>query len=322
MVSDRNGCYDSQNIVAVGGQDGSAPVLCVVLHHSENHEGGPGLRLYSTRSTDIGRSWTPLLLIDDSPTRQSHDGYQLVHERPDGSERIFVFYGCNEGARSHLNADDTGGGRSELPRSDMQLEDGYYFRFSDDQARSWSNIACVIPVRRTRIDRANPWQGKIMGMFMCDKPSVIDGAVYFAFQKTPDGGGETPNSEVFFLRSRNLLSVANPQDAIWETLPLGDVGLKPPGGELALGEEPHIVAIGAHWPGRVFTLWRTETGKLAAAYSSDGGESWEPSFWLTYEGVALGQGGVRTIKNPRGAITPGRLRLRSPGGRNEFVLLF
>ena len=322
MVSDRNGCYDSQNIVAVGGQDGSAPVLCVVLHHSENHEGGPGLRLYSTRSTDMGRSWAPLLLIDDSPTRQSHDGYQLVHVRPDGSERIFVFYGCNEGARSYLNAEDSGGGRSELPRSDMQLEEGYYFRFSDDQARSWSNIACVIPVRRTRIDRANPWQGKIMGMFMCDKPSMIDGAVYFAFQKTPDGGGETPNSEVFFLRSRNLLSVANPQDAIWETLPLGDVGLKPPGGELALGEEPHIVAIGAHWPGRVFSLWRTETGKLAAAYSSDGGESWEPSFWLTYEGVALGQGGVRTIKNPRGSITPGRLRLRSPGGRNEFVMLF
>ena len=322
VVSDRNGYYDSQNIVAVGGLDGSAPVLCVVLHHSENHEGGPGLRLYSTRSTDMGRSWTPLLLIDDSPTRQSHDGYQLVHVRPDGSERIFVFYGCNEGARSYLNAEGSGGGRSELPRSDMQLEEGYYFRFSDDQARSWSNTACVIPVRRTRIDRANPWQGKIMGMFMCDKPSVIDGAVYFAFQKTPDGGGETPNSEVFFLRSRNLLSVANPQDAIWETLPLGDVGLKPPGGELALGEEPHIVAIGAHWPGRVFTLWRTETGKLAAAYSSNGGESWEPSFWLTYEGVALGQGGVRTIKNPRGAITPGRLRLRSPGGRNEFVLLF
>ncbi|GBL38563.1 hypothetical protein EMGBD1_22500 [Anaerolineaceae bacterium] len=90
VVSDRNGYYDSQNIVAVGGRDGSTPVLCVVLHHSENHEGGPGLRLYSTRSTDLGRTWTPLLAIDDSLTRQSHDGYQLVHVRPDGSERIFV----------------------------------------------------------------------------------------------------------------------------------------------------------------------------------------------------------------------------------------
>ena len=140
-------------------------------------------------------------------------------------------------------------------------------------------------------------------------------SVYFAFQKTPDGGGETPNSEVFFLRSRNLLAAANPQDAIWETLPLGDVGLKPPGGELSLGEEPHIVAIGAHRPGRVFSLWRTETGQLAAAYSSDGGESWEPSFWLTYEGVPPEQGGARTIKNPRGAITPVRLRRASPGGQ-------
>ena len=90
VVSDRNGYYDSQNIVAVGGRNGTAPVLCVVLHHSENHEGGPGLRLYSTRSTDMGRTWAPLRVIDDSPTRQSHDGYQLVHVRPSGSERIFV----------------------------------------------------------------------------------------------------------------------------------------------------------------------------------------------------------------------------------------
>ncbi len=322
VVSDRNGYYDSQNIVAVGGQNGSAPIFSVVLHHSENHEGGPGLRLYGTRSTDLGRTWSPLIAIDDSATRQSHDGYQLVHLRPDGSERIFVFYGCNEGARSYHGAADNAAARIELPRSDMQLEEGYYFRFSDDHARSWSSARHVIPVRRTAIDRANPWHGKIIGMFMCDKPSVIDGAVYFAFQKTPDGGGETPNSEVFFLCSRNLLTIDDPRNAIWETLPLGDVGLKPPGGELSLGEEPHIIAIGAHRPGRVFSLWRTETGKLAAAYSSNGGESWEPPFWLTYEGMPLGQGGMHAMKNPRGAITPARLRQRSPGGRAEFVLLF
>ena len=40
--------------------------------------------------------------------------------------------------------------------------------------------------------------GKIIGMFLCDKPVVIEGGVYMAFQKTKDGAGETPGSEVFF----------------------------------------------------------------------------------------------------------------------------
>lgn len=87
-VSDRNGYhdYDSQNVVAVGGRAHAPLVLSVVLHHSENREGGPGLRLYSTSSTDHGRTWTPLAAIDDDD-RQSHDGYQLVHTMPDGRER-------------------------------------------------------------------------------------------------------------------------------------------------------------------------------------------------------------------------------------------
>eukprot|EP00662_Eupelagonemidae_sp_cell21_P002947 gene2947-16030_t len=34
-----------------------------------------------------------------------------------------------------------------------------------------------------------------MGMFLCDKPVVISGKVYMAFQKTTDGAGETNHSE-------------------------------------------------------------------------------------------------------------------------------
>eukprot|EP00518_Triparma_eleuthera_P022005 CAMPEP_0197563954 /NCGR_PEP_ID=MMETSP1320-20131121/29614_1 /TAXON_ID=91990 /ORGANISM="Bolidomonas sp., Strain RCC2347" /LENGTH=72 /DNA_ID=CAMNT_0043125831 /DNA_START=69 /DNA_END=284 /DNA_ORIENTATION=- len=64
-----------------------------------------------------------------------------------------------------------------------------------------------------------------MGAFHCDKPSVIGGSVYFAFQKTKEGGGETPESEVFFMRSKDLLSKDDPGEATWETLPKGDVGL-------------------------------------------------------------------------------------------------
>ena len=41
-----------------------------------------------------------------------------------------------------------------------------------------------------------------MGAFCCDKPTIIDGMVYFAFQKTADGNGESYGSEVFIMRSK------------------------------------------------------------------------------------------------------------------------
>ena len=318
VVSDLNGYYDSQNIVSVG----TPPVYSVILHHSHNREGGAGLRLYGTRSTDRGRSWSPLVPIEDSLTRQSHDGYQLVHVLPDGTERIYLFYGYNVGEDRYLGAD---GEVVELLRSDMQLEEGYWFRYSDDHARSWSPRH-LIPIRRTRIDRDNPWGGRVMGMFMCDKPTVIDGMVYFAFQKTRDGAGETPGSEVFFARSPDLLTVDDPAGATWQTLPLGEDGLQAPSGDLRLGEEPHILPVGDADPRRVFCLWRTEVGRLAAAYSSDGGESWEAPHWLNYPGRPSSGWAPAPdqaeLRNPRGAITPIRLAERTADGRSVFALLF
>ncbi len=314
MVSDRNGYYDSQNIVAVGGRDGVPLTLSCILHHSENREGGPGLQLFGTRSTDRGRTWTPLAEVDE-PTRQSHDGYQLVHRRADGSERIFLFYGWNQGSQY---SPDWEARLPELRRTDMQLDEGYWLRISDDHGATWGSERHLIPVRRTRIDRDNPWAGDTMGMFLCDKPSVIGGAVYMAFQKTVDGAGETPGSEVFFLRSRNLLHIDDLNDAVWETLPDGDAGMQAPGGELSLGEEPHILEVGGGDPNRVFSLWRTETGKMAAAYSNDGGITWEAPFWMTHEGTPDG----RPLRNPRGSITPFRLREPAADGSTEYVMLY
>lgn len=316
MVSDRNGYYDSQNIVVVGEAAAGPTTYSVILHHSENREGGPGLQLYSTLSTDGGRTWSALAAVD-SPERQSHDGYQLVQRRADGSERIFLFYGWNGGSQYPDGADPA---LTSLKRTDMQLEEGYWFRVSDDHGRTWGDRRWLVPVRRTRIDRENPWGGATMGMFLCDKPSVIDGAVYMAFQKTRDGAGETEGSEVFFLRSRNLLHVDDLADAVWETLPLGDFGLQAPGGELQLGEEPHVLQVG-DMPGRLFCLWRAETGRLAATYSSDGGETWDAPFWLTHEGLPLGVGGVQELRNPRGSVTPFRLRT-APGVPAEYVMLY
>jgi len=321
-VGDRNGYYDSQNIVVTGEPD--APTYSVILHHSENREGGPGLRLLSTVSTDGGRVWSEPLPVD-SPERQSHDGYQFVVRRTDGTERIALLYGWNIGSQYPAGADPS---LTPLKRTDMQLDEGYWLKVSDDGGRTWSVDRHLVPVRRTAIDRANPWGGATMGMFLCDTPQVIDGAVYSAFQKTADGAGETPGSEVFLLRSRDLLPALVGDDdtaldrVTWETLPLGDHGLTAPGGSLSLGEEPHVLAVSDDRPGRLFCLWRAETGRLAATYSDDGGESWDPPFWLTHEGRPLGRGGEQEMRNPRGSITPYRLRPETPGDPAEFVMLY
>ena len=48
------------------------------------------------------------------------------------------------------------------------------------------------------------------------------------FQKTADGNGESYGSEVFIMRSKDLLKlheVDKPQEATWETLPKGDKGI-------------------------------------------------------------------------------------------------
>ena len=44
--------------MSVGGR------LSVILHKSENHEGGPGLRLYHTFSDDGGKIWSALSPIE------------------------------------------------------------------------------------------------------------------------------------------------------------------------------------------------------------------------------------------------------------------
>ena len=328
MVSDRNGYYDSQNLVETRDERGRS-VLSVILHHSENREGGPGLRLYGTRSYDRGRTWTPLEAVEDPArqshhgrqlrepggARQSHDGYQVVRRDAQGRERIWLFYGWNVGSQYPPGAPAD---LTEMKRTDMQLHEGYWVRASDDGGATWGPRA-LVPVRRTRIDRENPWGGATMGMFCCDAPQVIDGAVYMAFQKTRDGAGETPGSEAFVLRSRDLFAVHDPADATWETLPHGDEGLRAPAGELALGEEPHVLCVGVPDERRLLCLWRTEVGRLAASYSSDGGETWDAPGWLTHEGPL---DGATPLRNPRGAITPYRLRAPGPDGLARYLLLY
>ena len=171
----------------------------------------------------------------------------------------------------------------------MQLEEGFWMRWSDDYGSSFAGGRVVIPVRRTEVDRTNCWGGATIGAFSCDKPQVIDGRVFFAFQKTPDGNGESYGSEVFLMRSADLVELASGgrmAEATWETLPRGEKGLQTERG-LRLGEEPHLVQVS--WD---LLLARS----LVLASSASGGLSWD--FWTAGTAATTGRHGAKRRFSP------------------------
>ena len=175
VVSDENGYYDSQNIIRVFDKNLGQYVLSGILHHSRNHEGGKGthiqqlpvdskiqcnfkiiiisgLTLCGTRSLDHGKTWSPLKPIEEPETikdceaydvekkdlnaKQSHDGYQLLVE-----DRIYLFYGWNKGSQPPKG--------EPITRTDMQLDEGFWMRWSDDFGETFSGGRVVIPVSFT-----------------------------------------------------------------------------------------------------------------------------------------------------------------------------
>ena len=169
VVSDENGYYDSQNIISCQDWRLGLEVVSCILHHSRNHEGGAGLTLCSTRSTNGGKTWSPLRPVEEPATledrnyygveareeepRQSHDGYQLLgkhsalntafpllsqHRIVTVGDRIYLFYGWNKGSQPPLG--------EEISRTDMQLDEGFWMRWSDDFGLTFDSGRTVIPV--------------------------------------------------------------------------------------------------------------------------------------------------------------------------------
>ena len=73
--------------------------------------------------------------------------------------------------------------------------------------------------------------------------------------------GETSPAEPWLFSSPDLLTVDDPNNATWELLPLGDVGVQPPDNTTRLLEENHLVMVGSN-PDRLLMIGRSETGKL------------------------------------------------------------
>jgi len=254
--------------------------LCVMTT-ARGHEGDRAQHVIATRSEDLGRTWSKPVPIE--PPGPPEASYATALKVPGG--RIYAFYNHNTDDLREVKAD-----KGVTRRVDTLGR--FVFKYSDDSGRTWSGQRHEIPVRETRIDRDNPYGGKVRFFWHVGRPLVHGEAAYVTLHKVGRfGAGFIAGSEGFFLRSDNLLSERDPSRVRWETLPEGDVGLIAPDGGGPIAEEQSLVALA---DGSLYTSYRTTAGHPACAYSRDGGRSWTKPAWVAY---ADG----RAVRHPRAA---------------------
>ncbi len=259
--------------------------LCV-LTTGTGHEGAGGQHVIALRSTDRGRTWSPPVAIE--PADGPEASYAVLLKAPGG--RIYCFYNHNTDNVREARADDppfTGG---KCTRVDSL---GYFvFKYSDDGGCTWSTQRYPIPMREMDIDRRNPYGGTLRFFWNVGKAFMHQGAAYVSLHKVGGfGDGFFTRSEGVLLKSANLLSAPDPADAVWETLPDGDFGLRtPPGGGLVAEEQSYSVLS----DGSFYCVYRSIDGHPVCAYSRDGGHTWSTP---QYQRFADG----RVMKHPRAA---------------------
>ncbi|GAB4028028.1 LamG-like jellyroll fold domain-containing protein [Spirosoma koreense] len=260
--------------------------LCVLTTGS-GHEGASGQHIITQRSLDQGKTWIDRR--DVEPSDGPEASYAVLLKAPSG--RIFVFYNHNTDNIRAVKGDNPPYPDGLVKRVDSQ---GYFvFKYSDDGGKSWSDKRITIAIRNFEIDRKNPYQGKIQYFWNVGKAFIDKGAAFVPVHKVGGFGvGFFTSSEGALLRSPNLLTVKDPAQATWNTLPDGEIGLRTPagvGGPIAEEQSFSVLSDGSF-----FCVYRTIDGHPAYTYSRDGGHTWEPPQYLRYANGRL-------VKHPRAA---------------------
>ncbi|MFC5412616.1 LamG-like jellyroll fold domain-containing protein [Larkinella bovis] len=260
--------------------------LCI-LTTGTGHEGASGQHIISQRSFDQGKTWIDKQ--DLEPGDGPEASYAVVLKAPSG--RIFVFYNHNTDNIRAVKGDNPPYKDGLVKRVDSQ---GYFvFKYSDDHGKSWSKNRITIPIRNFEIDRKNPYQGSIQYFWNVGRAFTHNGSAFVPLHKVGGfGNGFFTSSEGAFVQSSDLLTIADPAQAHWNTLPDGDLGLRTPagvGGPIA--EEQNVVVLS---DGSFFCVYRTIDGYPVYSYSRDAGHTWESPQYLRY-------GNGRLVKHPRAA---------------------
>ena len=234
--------------------------VCTVTCN-DKPEGSDGEHVITTISKDQGATWSPRYRVE--PGQRLQHAYSTLFHGPGSS--LYVTFIENSANVTTLN------GQVET-RRDMY---GHFFmRRSLDGGKTWGgkDERWEIPVRKTRIDLENSWQGKVQMMWAVDKGFQNSNGTYMAFAKVGTYVVNPPTS-AWLLHSPNLATEVDPAKVDWTLLPEGDDGIHnwqptAPG----ISEEGHVVPM---WDGRLYFVFRTDEGVVGARTSSDGGKSWQ-----------------------------------------------
>ncbi|MCG3181282.1 MAG: hypothetical protein BIFFINMI_03662 [Phycisphaerae bacterium] len=264
---------------------GDGAWLCTVTTGG-GREGQAGQHVVSMRSADLGRSWSPPVALE--PADGPEASYSVLLAAPGG--RVFCFYNHNTDNVREVIGDDPPFAGGKCRRVDSLGH--FVFRYSDDHGRSWSPRRCPIPVREFAIDRENAYGGKLRFFWNVGKPFIHEGAACVPLHKVGGfGDGFFTRSEGVLLRSPDLLALADPARATWQTLPDGDAGLRTPPGGGPIAEEQSFVALS---DGSLYCVYRSIDGFPVCTHSRDGGRTWSAP---EYQRYADG----RVMKHPRAA---------------------
>ncbi len=259
--------------------------LCVITT-GPGAEGAGGQHVVSLRSTDHGKTWGKA--VDIEPNDGPEASYAVMLKANSG--RVYVFYNHNTDNLRQVIAD-----KPTYPDGFNRRVDSlghFVFKYTDDHGRTWSKQRYEIPQRDFEIDRKNPYGGKIKFFWTVGKAFAYKGAGYVPLHKVGGfGDGFFTSSEGVLLRSANIMGESDPSKIKWDTLPEGDIGIRPPKGGGTIAEE-HSFSVMSD--GSIFCVFRTIDGYAAHTYSRDGGRTWEPS-----QSMRFADG--RLMKHPRAA---------------------
>lgn len=259
--------------------------LCCVTTGS-GIEGAPGQIVTTLRSSDQGRTWSAPMAVE--PLDGLEASYAVMLKVPGG--RVYLFYNHNSDNLRAVKADDPPFKGGVCTRVDSL---GYFvMKYSDDHGRSWSARRYPILVRAFEIDRQNAYGGAIRFFWNVGKPFSHNGAAYVSLHKVGGfGEGFFTSSEGVLLKSPNMLSEADPDKIVWETLPDGEIGLRTPPGGGPIAEEQSYTVLS---DGSFFVVYRSIDGHPVCSYSRDGGHTWSTPRYMCF-------GDGRPIKHPRAA---------------------
>lgn len=240
--------------------------LCTMTT-GRGHEGQSGQHIVSCRSTDQGKTWSEL--VDIEPAEGPEASWVMPYLTQSG--RVYVFYTYNAKNMREVIAS------TQYARKRVDTLGEYALKYSDDGGLTWSKKRWFIPVRKTDIDRRNPYQGDVRFFWGVGKPIRHQNELFLGFTKVERFGENfIAASESWFLRCSNIENELDPDKLKWQTLPKGETGLTSP--KFSIASEVNLTSLS---DGSLFCTYRTIAGHPCHAYSRDHGKSWTPPAFMT-----------------------------------------